>query len=102
LSSASAAAAASSGGGGGVAADPAVAAAGDLLAALAASGAVSQTQLALGLGRVRDRLADEALDAPKAPLAVEALLGRAAKEGWLPAAELLPLGEGGAGAAGEA
>jgi len=84
---------ASGGGAGAVDAadDPAVAAAGDLLAALAASGAVSQTQLALGLGRVRDRLADEALDAPKAPLALAALLARAAKEGWLPAAELLPL-----------
>jgi hypothetical protein len=38
-----------------------------------------------GLGRIKTALADEALDAPSAPAAFTALLGRAAKEGWLPA-----------------
>lgn len=38
-----------------------------------------------GLSRVESRLADEALDAPAAPAAFEALLARADKEGWLPA-----------------
>ncbi|KIY94687.1 hypothetical protein MNEG_13274 [Monoraphidium neglectum] len=57
---------------------------GDLLRDLSACGALSSTQMAQGLGRVRSRLADEALDAPAAPAAFGALLERAGKEGWLP------------------
>ncbi|KAF8061907.1 MRF1 [Scenedesmus sp. PABB004] len=37
-----------------------------------------------GLARVRDLLADEALDAPGAPAAFEKLLAQAGAEGWLP------------------
>lgn len=58
---------------------------GDLLRDLSARGAVSSTQLAMGLRRVREALADEALDAPRAPEAFSSLVARAAKEGWLPA-----------------
>jgi hypothetical protein len=46
-------------------ADPSAAqAVGDLLQALSGQGAITSTQLAQGLTRVRDRLADEALDSP--------------------------------------
>lgn len=37
-----------------------------------------------GLKRIKDSLADEALDAPGAPAAFKKLLDQAATEGWLP------------------
>lgn len=64
---------------------PAMERVGDLLAALSARGALSSTQLAQGLSRVRALLSDEALDAPKAPEAFGAIVARAKAEGWLPA-----------------
>ncbi|GBF95677.1 hypothetical protein Rsub_08659 [Raphidocelis subcapitata] len=63
---------------------PAMERIGDLLRDLSARGALSSTQLAQGLQRVKARLADEALDAPHAPAAFETLLARAGREGWLP------------------
>ncbi|KAI8472184.1 MAG: armadillo-type protein [Monoraphidium minutum] len=63
---------------------PAMERVGDLLRDLSACGALSSTQMAQGLGRVKGRLDDEALDAPAAPAAFAALLDRAGKEGWMP------------------
>lgn len=36
------------------------------------------------MARVRDRLADESLDAPGAPAIYASIVARASKEGWLP------------------
>eukprot|EP00878_Enallax_costatus_P006760 GHUV01007086.1.p1 GENE.GHUV01007086.1~~GHUV01007086.1.p1 ORF type:complete len:655 (+),score=257.56 GHUV01007086.1:532-2496(+) len=55
-----------------------------LLRQLSETGVISSTQLAQGLKRVQDRLADEALDAPAAPAAFAKLLEQAGNEGWLP------------------
>ncbi|WIA38524.1 hypothetical protein OEZ86_001845 [Tetradesmus obliquus] len=56
-----------------------------LLRQLSGSGVISSTQMAQGLKRIKDSMADETLDAPGAPAAFEKLLAQAAAEGWLPA-----------------
>jgi hypothetical protein len=57
----------------------------NMLRQLSETGVVSSTQMAQGLSRIKAQLADEALDAPAAPVAFERLLSQAAAEGWLPA-----------------
>jgi programmed cell death protein 4 len=56
-----------------------------LLRQLSETGVISSTQMAQGLKRIQNQLADEALDAPGAPTAFAKLLEQAAAEGWLPA-----------------
>lgn len=55
-----------------------------LLRQLSETGVISSTQMAQGLKRIQNQLADEALDAPAAPTAFAKLLEQAGTEGWLP------------------
>ncbi|KAF6262938.1 armadillo-type protein [Scenedesmus sp. NREL 46B-D3] len=56
-----------------------------LLRQLSERGVISSTQMAQGLKRIKDSMADKTLDAPGAPAAFDKLLAQAAAEGWLPA-----------------
>lgn len=55
-----------------------------LLRNLSETGVVSSTQMAQGLKRINDQMADEELDAPRARAAFAQLLEQARTEGWLP------------------
>jgi len=55
-----------------------------LLAHLSNSGVITTTQMTMGMSRVKSRLADDTLDAPKAPAAFEKLVQQGQAEGWLP------------------
>jgi hypothetical protein len=54
-----------------------------LLKQLADSGEVTQTQMAKGFGRIDSRLADVALDLPRAPELFQQYRHEALEQGWL-------------------